>query len=211
MTLCARCMIDGSAALLEAIQAARPAGHAFPEPRVLIRGIIRSASVLTDMPMAKIVGKSRFKAEVRARQAIVWVALRATRQSTPEIGRRLGRDHTTILYASDRADVFYARNPDFAWLCERIWAAVEAHPAGPPVSALPEAKLDPEPKPVKPYRTVKVRREPGEYAAPNALDWKLESEPEPDETFSKTERTYAEASRALLDALILNHPERVAA
>src|SRR5690606_35459605 len=101
-TLCARCVIDGSTELLRAIHAARPEGHAFPAPRATFSSIVRNAAVLAEMPVQKILGKSRFRPEVRVRQAIVRVALRVTKLSTADMGRRLGgRDHSTIIHARD--------------------------------------------------------------------------------------------------------------
>src|SRR5690606_5161942 len=79
----------------------------FPAPRATFRSIVRNAAVLAEMPIQKILGKSRFRPEVRVRQAIVWVALRATKLSTADMGRRLGgRDHSTIIHARDQSEVF---------------------------------------------------------------------------------------------------------
>lgn len=213
-TLCARCVIDGSTELLRAIHAARPKGHASPAPRATFRGIVRNAAVLAEMPVQKILGKSRFRPEVRVRQAIVWVALRATKLSTVDMGRRLGgRDHSTILHARDQAEAFYERDPEFAAFCERLWAATEAEPFGMMLAEVvaPEPEPVAEAKPAKVWRTVKVRHEPGEYVPHSALDWKLEAEPEEAQDFALTRAAHEAGSRALLAALQIAHPERFAA
>lgn len=212
--LCARCVIDGSTALLRTIHAVRPKGHAFPAPRATFRGIVRNAAVLAEMPVQKILGKSRFRPEVRVRQAIVWVALRATKLSTVDIGRRLGgRDHSTILHARDQSEAFYERDPEFAAFCERLWAATEAEPFGMMLAEVvdPEPETPPEAKPAKVWRTVKVRHEPGEYVPHSALDWKLEAEPECDAASARNRAAHEAGSRALLAALQISHPERFAA
>ena len=41
---------------------------------------------------------------VRARHAVFWAVAEATEMSYPEIGRRIGRDHTTVLYGVQRAE-----------------------------------------------------------------------------------------------------------
>lgn len=180
--LCARCMIDGSTELLRAIHAARPEGHAFPAPRATFRSIVRNAAVLAEMPVQKILGKSRFRPEVRVRQAIVWVALRATKLSTADMGRRLGgRDHSTIIHARDQSEVFYERDPEFASFCERLWAATEAEPIGMMLAEV----VAPEPEP--------------------------EPEPECDASTRQTRAAHEAGSRALLAALKISYPERFAA
>ena len=175
-------MIDGSTELLRAIHAARPEGHAFPTPRATFRSIVRNAAVLAEMPVQKILGKSRFRPEVRVRQAIVWVALRATKLSTADMGRRLGgRDHSTIIHARDQSEVFYERDPEFAAFCERLWAATEAEPVGMMLTEV----VAPEPEP--------------------------EPEPEEAQDFTRTRAAHEAGSRALLAALQISYPERFAA
>lgn len=44
-------------------------------------------------------GPWRHRRLVRARQVAQYLARRLTKQSMPQIGRRFGRDHTTVLYA----------------------------------------------------------------------------------------------------------------
>lgn len=214
--LCARCVIDGSTELLRAIQAARSDGHTSPAPRATFRGIVRNAAVLAEMPVQKILGKSRFRPEVRVRQAIVWVALRATKLSTVDMGRRLGgRDHSTIINSRDQGEDFYKRDPEFAAFCERLWAATEAEPFGMMLAEVVEPAPEPEPvteaKPAKVWRTVKVRHEPGEYVPHSALDWKLEAEPECDPASVRNRAAHEAGSRALLAALKISYPERFAA
>src|SRR5690606_39977869 len=153
------------------------------------RVLFRSAAVLAEMPVQKILGKSRFRPEVRVRQAIVWVALRATKLSTADMGRRLGgRDHSTIIHARDQSEVFYERDPIFASFCERLWAATEAEPLGMMLAEV----VAPEPEPA-------------------ALDWKLEPEPECDASTRQPRAAHEAGSRALLAALQISYPERFAA
>src|SRR5690606_13606303 len=146
------------------------------------RVLFRSAAVLAEMPVQKILGKSRFRPEVRVRQAIVWVALRATKLSTADMGRRLGgRDHSTIIHARDQSEVFYERDPEFASFCERLWAATEAEPFGMMLAEV----VAPEPE--------------------------AEAEPECDASTRQTRAAHEAGSRALLAALKISYPERFAA
>lgn len=50
------------------------------------------------MPVAVVLGQSRRKAIVRARQEAMWEVRQRTNMSLPAIGRRFGRDHTTALH-----------------------------------------------------------------------------------------------------------------
>lgn len=53
-------------------------------------------------------GRRALKAVTRPRQIAMMLAMRLTKSSSAEVGRRFGRDHTTVLYAEKK----------FAWLLD---------------------------------------------------------------------------------------------
>lgn len=65
--------------------------------RPRLRDIIHAACTVSDLPRHKIVGQARDTGAVRARSLIFSVA-RKFGFSYPEIGRSVGRDHTTVLH-----------------------------------------------------------------------------------------------------------------
>lgn len=62
------------------------------------------------------------KVLVHARWAYA-VAMRKRGVSTPSIGRRLNRDHSTIVYAIQQAGYLAARSPEFAEMMAKVDAA----------------------------------------------------------------------------------------
>ncbi|MDD6316833.1 MAG: chromosomal replication initiator protein DnaA [Clostridia bacterium] len=64
--------------------------------------ILEEVSSFTGIPKDKILGKSKAKDIARARQIMVYLITQLTDMSLPAIGRFIGRDHTTALYARDK-------------------------------------------------------------------------------------------------------------
>lgn len=50
---------------------------------------------------AELAAEGRGRRVILARQAVMYWACRLTTLSTPDLGRRLGRDHTTVLHGKD--------------------------------------------------------------------------------------------------------------
>jgi chromosomal replication initiation ATPase DnaA len=65
--------------------------------------IIAAAADLYGVDVDDVLSTSRADRAVRARQGACWL-LRGHGMSLPEIGRALGRDHTTVLYACRKID-----------------------------------------------------------------------------------------------------------
>ena len=61
--------------------------------------IIERAADLWEIRPADLLGKSRARHVVRARQAAAWALRECTDLSLVEIGKLLKRDHTTVMYA----------------------------------------------------------------------------------------------------------------
>jgi chromosomal replication initiation ATPase DnaA len=70
--------------------------------------VIQSAANLYGVTAEAVLSPSRDAQDVRARQAACWL-LRARGLTLPAIGRALGRDHTTVLYACNKIDADPAR------------------------------------------------------------------------------------------------------
>jgi chromosomal replication initiation ATPase DnaA len=65
--------------------------------------MLEKASLLSRFTVPQLTGAQRHKGVVRARWALM-VALHLRGWSTVQIGRLLGRDHTTIMYGLKQAD-----------------------------------------------------------------------------------------------------------
>lgn len=69
----------------------------------------------------QLVGKDLHRNLVRPRQITCWLACKATKFSTTQIGRRLdGLDHTTVLYARRHIEDLRAYDKSFTTLTDRL-------------------------------------------------------------------------------------------
>lgn len=68
-----------------------------------VASIIASAADLYGVDVDEVLSTSRADRATRARQSACWL-LRGRGMSLPEIGRALGRDHSTVLYSIRRID-----------------------------------------------------------------------------------------------------------
>ena len=64
--------------------------------------ILEEVSAFTGIPKDKIIGTSKSKDIVMARQIMIYLITEMTDLSLPAIGRFIGRDHTTALYGRDK-------------------------------------------------------------------------------------------------------------
>lgn len=97
-----------------------------PTHQFTISDIIIAAAKLSKFTPEQIKGGQRHKDLVKARFAVCYVA-RKKGYSFPVIGRRLGgRDHTTIMNAIDKAEVYRDYDPEFARMVDRLALAVAA-------------------------------------------------------------------------------------
>lgn len=185
---CPDAMAAGSAALLAAIGERAVCGPTRP----VVRGIVRHAATMAEIGEAAILGRARQQRLVRLRHAVVWVAQRQAEAgdfvlSLPQIGSALGgRDHSTIINSRDRAAALIERDPEFAWLCERLWAAADCEPWGP----------------ASPWR-------PATVPAPEFV---LEDDPDEEDDAADEARAdcaMRRVSDAMIEALAREHPEKV--
>lgn len=92
--------------------------------------ILASAAVLFDCREEDLIGRSRTPRLVAARQAVMWAARHAGYGSV-ELGRRMRRDHTTVLYGSQQAAQRAETDPGYARLLRELAGIAEPH-AEPP-------------------------------------------------------------------------------
>jgi len=74
---------------------------ATPQGRSL-KSIVRLVSLYTGISETAIISGRRYTPIVRARQCVYSIAVRHTKLSLIEVGRRLNKDHTTVLYGADK-------------------------------------------------------------------------------------------------------------
>lgn len=92
--------------------------------------IVESVARATGIPEKDIRGPCRQSDTVRARYMVVIIAREKKKMSLKGIGRILGnRDHTTIIYAIDRAKSMLATDALFASVATQIMAGIEPLPA----------------------------------------------------------------------------------
>ena len=132
--------------------------------RIRVADIIAAASRMTGIPVADITGRSRVQRLARVRQAIAYVAAKQDdRMSYPQIGRILGRDHSTILHSIGMAEIFRKRDPEYAKFLRqlRMEARNAGHfAAGPVVKVAKPAPVIPKPPAPKPVvRSVKAKND----------------------------------------------------
>ena len=85
--------------------------------------ILDAVAAAFDVEAGEIQGKSQKWRFVHPRFAAVRLIRERTRWSTPQIGKKLGRDHSTVIHALRRAEELYAH--DAAWR-EKYDAALAA-------------------------------------------------------------------------------------
>lgn len=79
-----------------------------------------------EVPPREIIGRLRFRAVVRARQALTCALYQAYQTSYPQLGQLLNRDNSTLIYSVRKAKRDAAADPDYAERLARIVAACQA-------------------------------------------------------------------------------------
>lgn len=87
--------------------------------RPLVAEIARKASAISHVRLNELMGAGRTRDIARIRFAI-YLAARRWGWSTPQIGRVLNRDHTTVLDGSLRAEAIAAEDPAYAAFIEEL-------------------------------------------------------------------------------------------
>jgi chromosomal replication initiation ATPase DnaA len=87
---------------------------ALPVKRTTVDTVKRYVADKYGLSQADIESKSRKRELVRPRQVAMYIARQLTDQSYPQIARRFGRDHSTILHGDRLIAKLIAENPAFA-------------------------------------------------------------------------------------------------
>lgn len=90
------------------------AGFIPAHARMPVRRIIEQASRIFGVPADIILSKRKMSPFVAARNAVCRAAYDAGWPATHIAKVMAGRDHSTILYARDRAEIFAERDPEYA-------------------------------------------------------------------------------------------------
>lgn len=111
-----------SAATGSAIPKAAMIGGHLPARRDGLHAIIAEVAWHMGLDRSAITGPCRKAELVRARAAIVWIALRLGSRSLNQIGRTLGgRDHSTVRSAWTKAEeALRPRDPAFRRMTDRL-------------------------------------------------------------------------------------------
>lgn len=87
-----------------------------------ITDIITLASRLSDIPIAAITGRGRFRKVVRVRQAAYFVA-RQHGHTYPQIGLKFNKDHSSVIHGANAAAAWAERVPAYAEFLRQLDAA----------------------------------------------------------------------------------------
>ena len=74
--------------------------------------VLRAVACVTGYSVDELRGDRRFRDLVRARQVVCWMARTRLGLSFPQIGHRIGRDHTTVLHAACLIDRLLAEGDE---------------------------------------------------------------------------------------------------
>lgn len=119
--------------------------------RARVLDIVTLASGLSGISASAIVGPGRTRKVVRIRQACYYVA-RSNGHSYPQIGVRMNRDHSSVLWGVDQAMALAARDPEYAtFLFDLANKAANSEPFIPVAPKVTEIIRD-MPEPAKPVR-----------------------------------------------------------
>ena len=89
--------------------------------------ILEEVSSFTGVAKDKILGKSKSKDIVHARQIMIYLITQMTDLSLPAIGRFIGRDHTTALYARDKVAAEIQTNPALDATIKDLMKNIRSH------------------------------------------------------------------------------------
>lgn len=76
------------------------------------------------IPLPRLLGERRAREIARPRQIAMWLAVRATGSSLPQIGRALNRDHTTVLHGIGVIEDLREKNLELRAVTTRLLLSV---------------------------------------------------------------------------------------
>ena len=88
--------------------------------QVDVEQIMKACAEYFRVPLAEIKGPKREKQIARARQTAMYLTRRLINLSFPDIGRRFGRDHSTVMTACRRVPELMAEDTEFRRIVETL-------------------------------------------------------------------------------------------
>ena len=85
--------------------------------------IVANAENIFGIDRKRLLGRSHARADVRPRQAVMWVLMQIG-WSSPMVGRRMDRDHSTVLDGRNRCQAIQERDMGYRRACERLLESV---------------------------------------------------------------------------------------
>lgn len=128
---CQECKNARSAALREAEEAAKARAilsqltDVVPVPIGTVEKALAAAGEIFGVSRSVILSSSRKRVNTRARQAVMLVVCEVSNLSLPQIGRRLNRDHSTVVHGRDAARWRAEWDADYADQIEALRRAVK--------------------------------------------------------------------------------------
>lgn len=194
----------------------------------MISETIRSAAAYFDIALEDLTGARRTNDVVRARCAVIYVLRHQHKLSLPQIGQRVNRDHSSVMYALRIFDARFSSDIEvMTWVQARLdapkrWdepaaeiknlvrlaAEAEARLTERPKFPAPEKKREPSEKPRRSRKT-KVPKSTWKTIKLAGCQFQVN---ENGETRGELLQAYAikSATRSLLLAIRAHHPERFA-
>ncbi len=121
---CERPLGDGKIAIVRSVHLVKGSiffDYAIPScERVSMDLVIATTARIFNIPVPEILAFRRHIPVVRARQIAIYLICEMTPHSLSAIGRRLGRDHTTCLYARNKIGREVKASPKFGRKIEAI-------------------------------------------------------------------------------------------
>lgn len=83
-----------------------------------------AAALVFEVPRRAIAGNSRVRPAARARQAVYAALYLGCHTSFADVGKALGRDHTTVLYGVQQAEALSKWDEDYAAALQLVREAI---------------------------------------------------------------------------------------
>ena len=96
--------------------------NALPDGNPLVQDLCRAAAVVFDVSSGHVLGRSRERLICEARGAAIALAVRKRLLSFGFVGRKISRDHTTVIHACNQTVTRIVSDPDYASKVTEVWA-----------------------------------------------------------------------------------------
>ena len=90
-----------------------------------VKPIVAAIAKYYDVSISDILSKSRYPGPTRARHVAMYLARKLTLNSTPDIGRILNRDHSSVWYGTRQVERRLRAEPEFSAQLTELSAIIE--------------------------------------------------------------------------------------